>query len=288
MAAAASTKRIEEEAVRKAVKALHKWKNLQLKSQHDSEHEEEEEETDDFMYLSMTLKQVPPETLTRTPHIIRLRHSLFGNDGSSPLNTCLIIDGKRITSEAAHKILESQGIPILPQVIKLSKLKSDYKSFDSKKKLYDSFDVFFAVKGVIPLLPKVLGRVFYKKKKKIPVPVDLRVDGDWKEELEKAFASTLLFLSGGTCSAVRVGRWGVMESDEIVENVFQAIDGLTQIAPKKWGGIKCFHLKFSDSVALPIYERQPANDKVGVVVGNKSKRGGLLQASGRKSSNQGC
>ncbi|XP_075496648.1 uncharacterized protein LOC142533685 [Primulina tabacum] len=283
MAAAAATKLIEEETVLKAVKALLKWKNLQLKSQQNSENEEGE--TDDFMYLSMTLRKVLPENLTLAPHRIRLRHSLFSHDGSSLSNTCLIIDGKRITSEGAHKILESQGIPI-SQVIKLSKLKSDYKSFDSKKKLYDSFDVFFAVKGVIPLLPKVLGRVFYNKKKKIPVPVDLRVNGDWKEEMEKAFASSLLCLSGGTCSAVRVGRWGVMERDDIVENVFQAVDGLIEIVPKKWGGIKCFHLKFSDSVALPIYEYQPAlvtdDDKVGLVVGNKSKRGGLLQESGRK------
>ncbi|XP_073031166.1 uncharacterized protein [Primulina eburnea] len=265
-AAAAATKLIEEETVLKAVKALLKWKNLQLKSQQNSEHEGGGEgESDDFMYLSMTLRKVLPETLTLAPHRIRLRHSLFAHDGSSLSNTCLIIDGKRITSESAHKILESQGIPI-SQVIKLSKLKSDYKSFDSKKKLYDSFDVFFAVKGVIPLLPKVLGRVFYNKKKKIPAPVDLRVNGDWKEEMEKAFASSLLCLSGGTCSA--------------------AVDGLIEIVPKKWGGIKCFHLKFSGSVALPIYECQPAlvtdDDKVGLVVGHKSKRGGLLQESGIK------
>ncbi|KAK4423313.1 Ribosomal L1 domain-containing protein 1 [Sesamum alatum] len=274
--AVAGRDRIKEDVVRKAVNALLKWKKKKkLYSQsdhefaHEREEEEEEEDGDDFIYLSVTLKKVPTQDLTRTPHQILLRHSLLSQDYSN-LNCCLIVDGKKITSETAHKMLKAKGIPSIKQVLKVSKLKSDYKSFDSKKKLYDSFDVFLAVKSVVPLLPKVLGKVFYSKKKKIPVPVDLRADGsNWKEEIEKACKSSLLWLSGGTCSALRVGRWGLTESEEIVENVFEAIAGVLEIVPKKWGGIRCFHLKFSDSLALPVYDYQqmlqPDDDKLGRV-----------------------
>ncbi|KAL0326765.1 UNVERIFIED_CONTAM: Ribosomal L1 domain-containing protein 1 [Sesamum angustifolium] len=296
--------RIKEEVVRKAVKALLKWKKKKKKKlysqsdhefaqEEEEEKEEEEDDGDDFIYLSVTLKKVPTQDLTRTPHQILLRHSLLSQDDSS-LNCCLIVDGKKITSEAAHKIIKAKGIPFIKQVLKVSKLKSDYKSFDSKKKLYDSFDVFFAVKNVVPLLPKVLGKVFYNKKKKIPVPVELRADGsNWKEEIEKACKSSLLCLSGGTCSALRVGRWGLTESEEIVENVFEAIDRVLEIVSKKWGGIRCFHLKFSDSLALPIYDYQqtlqPDDNKLGKVgdagsglVGTKRKSAKLVEDYGRK------
>ncbi|KAI3453242.1 hypothetical protein Pfo_009905 [Paulownia fortunei] len=293
--AAACRDRIKEDTVRKAVNALLKWKKKShSQSDHEIAHEEEqEEEGDDFIYLSITLKKVPPKGYTLTPQRIPLRHSLLSQDYSS-LNLCLIVDGKKITSEAAHKILAAQGIPLIKHVLKLSKLKSDYKSFDSKKNLYDSFDGFFAAKSVVPLLPNVLGKVFFKKKRKIPVPVDLRADGsNWKEEIERACKSSLLCLSGGTCSLVRVGRWGVTEGKEIVENVVEAIDRVLEIVPKKWGGIRCFHLKFSDSLALPIYEYQhalqPDDNKLGEVgdgglglVGKKRKRTELLEDSGRK------
>lgn len=120
------------------------------------------------------------------------------------------------------------------------------------------------------VLPKVLGSVFYKKRKKIPVVVELGADGgNWKEEIERACKSSLWCLSGGTCSMVRVGRWGVTEGEEIVENVFDAVDGVVAIAPSKWSGIRCLHLKFSDSLALPVYSKA---GEVCSLVGVKRKR----------------
>ncbi|KAL8053165.1 hypothetical protein ABFX02_05G053500 [Erythranthe guttata] len=274
--------RIKEETVRKAVNALLKWRQKKLQSNSDHEEEEEEEsEGDDFIYLSLTLKKVPPKTLTIAPHRIPLRHSLL-SEHHSTLNLCLIVDGKKVTAESALKALAAQGgDPSVNQVLKLSKLKSDYRSFDSKKRLYDSFDAFFATENAAPLLPKVLGKVFYKKKSKIPVPVDLRADcSNLEEEIESACNSSLLCLSGGTCSSVRVGRWGVTEGGEIIENVYEAIDRVVGIVPRKWAGIKCFHLKFSDSLALPIYEfLQPGGEDGGSsLVGEKRKRGVLDSA----------
>ncbi|KAL9166802.1 hypothetical protein ABFS82_05G054500 [Erythranthe guttata] len=275
--------RIKEETVRKAVNALLKWRQKKLQSNSDHEEEEEEEsEGDDFIYLSLTLKKVPPKALTLAPHRIPLRHSLLPEHHST-LNLCLIVDGKKVTAESALKALAAQGgDPSVNQVLKLSKLKSDFRSFDSKKRLYDSFDAFFATENAVPLLPKVLGKVFYKKKSKIPVPVDLRADcSNLEEEIESACNSSLLCLSAGTCSAVRVGRWGVTEGGEIIENVYEAIDRVVEIVPRKWAGIKCFHLKFSDSLALPIYEYlQPSGEDDGgsSLVGEKRKRGVLDSA----------
>ncbi|KAG6407645.1 hypothetical protein SASPL_130641 [Salvia splendens] len=258
--AAPSRERINEDGVRKATNALLKWKKKSLLSHPHDGNAANEEEADDFIYLSVTLKKVPPRNLSSAPHRILLRRSLLSQDYTAS-NICLIVDGKRITAESAQKILLAKGIPFVKKVFKLGKLKSDYDSFESKKKLFDSFDLFLADKSVEAMLPKVLGRVFYKKRKKIPVAVDLR--GDWKEELERACRSSLWCLSSGTCSSVRVGRLGEMESGEIVENVLDAVDGVVGIVPRKWGAIRCLHLKLSDSLALPIYEDEVTDGKVG-------------------------
>ncbi|XP_060183411.1 uncharacterized protein LOC132613411 [Lycium barbarum] len=167
------------------------------------------------------------------------------------------LDGPHISRtnvdvETAQKKIKSLEIPIT-KVLKLSKLKAEYNSFEAKRDLYESYELFLADKTVANLLRGLLGKQFYKKKRKVPVPVDLRGNSNWKEEIERAFSSTLLCLGNGTCSVLKVGRNG-MESGEVMENVLAAIDGVVEFVPKKLSGVRAFHLKFSDSLALPIYE----------------------------------
>ena len=59
------------------------------------------------------------------------------------------------------------------QVLGISKLRNNYKAHEQKRKLCDSYDLFLADNRVIPILPKLIGKTFFSKKKQ-PVPVDLR------------------------------------------------------------------------------------------------------------------
>ncbi|MCD7457333.1 hypothetical protein HAX54_034883 [Datura stramonium] len=264
--------KINDDQVRKAVNALLKWKKLQAKKSHDiqtlyslsdEEAEEEDEEVDDnFIYLQLTLKKVPPKELTK-PHKITLPHPLF-HPLESFTNICLIIDDRpkkphnsktKLDVETVQKRIKAEEIPIT-KVLKFSKLKAEYKSFEAKRDLYGSYEVFLADKRVIHLLPSLLGKQFYKKKRKVPVPVDLRGNSSWKEEIERAYSSTLLCLGNGTCSVLKIGRGG-MESGQVIENVLAAIEGIVGFVPKKLTGVRAFHLKFSDSLALPVYEALP-------------------------------
>ncbi|XP_055800451.1 uncharacterized protein LOC129869904 [Solanum dulcamara] len=262
--------KINEDHVRKAVNALLKWKKLQSKKTHEpqnlnsltDEAEDEEEVDDNFIYLQLTLKKIPPKEL-KTPHKIILPNPLF-NPLESFANICLIIDDRprkphnsktKLDVETVQKKLKSEGIPIT-KVFKFTKLKSEYKSFDSKQDLYGLYQLFLADKRVINLLPGLLGKQFYKKKRKVPVPVDLRGNSNWKEEIERACSATLLCLGSGTCSVLKIGRGG-MENGEVMENVLAAIDGIIEFVPKKLNGVRAFHLKFSDSLALPVYEALP-------------------------------
>ncbi|KAJ9172594.1 hypothetical protein P3X46_015811 [Hevea brasiliensis] len=79
---------------------------------------------------------------------------------------------------------------------------------------------------------------------------------NWKEQIEKACGSGLLFLRTETCSVVKVGKVS-MAREEIVKNVVAAINGIAEIMPRKWGGIRSFHSKLLESLALPVYQALP-------------------------------
>ncbi|KAD3068446.1 hypothetical protein R6Q59_017540 [Mikania micrantha] len=245
--------RIPQVTIRKAVISLLKWKKKQISDQKSPI----SGDIDDHIYLLLTLNKIPHQNFTKTPNKITFPHSLRTSPESC--RSCLIIDDRpkpnsqKLTFDFADKKIKSLGIPI-SKIIKLSKLKSDYRSYESKVDLFNSFDLFLADLRIISMLPEILGKVFYNKKKKIPVPVDLRRDGDWKEEIEMGFCCSLLWLGKGTCSVVKVGKFEGMKVEEIVDNVVAAVDGVVEVVPKKWVGVKSFHLKFFDSLALPIYQ----------------------------------
>lgn len=117
-----------------------------------------------------------------------------------------------------------------------------------------SYDFFLVDKRIVHFLPKLLGKHFFKKKR-LPLPIDL-TKKDWKAQIEMACASGLFFVSTGTSSVMKVGRLS-MESGEIVDNVVEAINGLVDYVPKRWDGVRSFHLRLAGSVALPLYQALP-------------------------------
>ncbi|KAL8061257.1 hypothetical protein ABFX02_02G075700 [Erythranthe guttata] len=247
-AAPITASRVEQSKITAAVTALLKHKaaaaatsdKLQLLPQ------------DDYIYLNLTLKKIPTNPSTK-PFKIPLTHPTL--DPNSQV--CLIIDDRPQTptppSDQIKKLIKSQCIPI-SKVVKLSKLKTNYKPFEAKRKLCDSFDMFLVDKRIVHFLPKLIGKEFFKKKK-LPLGVDLGKK-NLKAQVENALGSALLYLRSGTCSVTKVGRVD-MEKDAIVENVLDAINGAVDRVSKKWDGVRSLHLKFSDSVALPVYQAMP-------------------------------
>jgi len=107
---------------------------------------------------------------------------------------------------------------------------------------------------VVPLLPKLLGKTFFKKKKH-PIPLDL-THKQWRRQIESACSSAFLYVGKGTCCVIKVARVS-QTRNEIVENVVAVIDGLASVIPRKWKNIRSLHLKSSESLALPLYQSIP-------------------------------
>ncbi|CAL9236642.1 unnamed protein product [Arabidopsis halleri] len=241
--------RVSPKTVDGAVKALVKEGNEKSKTEKPQLLEE-----DEFFYLVVALKKIPQRNFTNA-YRIPLPHPLINTTEDSP-ELCLIIDDRSesgLTKEDAKKKIKSENIPIT-KVVKLSELKSDYGSFESKRKLCDSYDMFFSDRRVIPLLPRLIGKKFFLRKK-IPVAIDLK-HRNWKEQIEKACGAAMFFMRTGTCSVIKVAKLS-MESDEIAENVMATLNGVVDVLPSKWKYIRSLHLKLSESLALPLYQTVP-------------------------------
>ncbi|KAK3404911.1 hypothetical protein EUGRSUZ_K01212 [Eucalyptus grandis] len=239
--------RVRAATVERAVQALLKWRDAKSKTQKASLLE-----PDDFVYLILTLKKIPAAARTN-PFKIPLPHPPLD---PAAAEACLIIDDRPksgLTKDAAQKKIKADGVPVA-KVLKLSKLRTNYRPFEAKRKLCDSYDLFLADRRVVGMLPRLLGKQFFRKRK-IPVGVDLR-HKSWKEQVERVCSSALLFVGTGTCSVLKVGRVS-MGKEEIAANVAAALEGVAEAVPRKWRNVRSFHLKLLDSLALPIYQALP-------------------------------
>lgn len=155
--------------------------------------------------------------------------------------------------KAAKEKVRNDATAGVAKVIGVSKLKTKYESFESKRQLCNSYDLFVADDRILPSLPKLLGKTFFKKKKQ-PVPVKL-TGKDWAAQIRKACEATYLHLSGGSSLNIRVAR-SSQEEDECVENVMAVLEQAAEKLPGKWKGIKSLYLRTAESVALPVYQAE--------------------------------
>lgn len=154
-------------------------------------------------------------------------------------------------------LINSLKIPSIHKIQGISKLRTKFKPFEAKRNLCGSFDLFLADKGILPLLPKVLGKTFFSRKKQpLPVDIDTLSTKTLAKELTEAIQSTYYYFTGGANSTVVVGN-SQQDGDDITENIITVIKSVSQ---KLTGGIsviKSIHLKTSSSIALPIFVQKP-------------------------------
>ncbi|KAJ7296685.1 hypothetical protein O6H91_01G162600 [Diphasiastrum complanatum] len=239
--------KVDESRVGKAVDALLKWMSHKTNGK-----PQQLLEDDQLLYLVISLKKIPERERTN-PYRIPLPHPLFSLNGSQEV--CLIVNDREKginKKEAKQKILQ-EGLGIA-KVVGITKLKTDFFSFEAKRKLCGSYDLFLADDRILPRLPALLGKAFFKKKKH-PIPVKLS-RAQWKNQVEAACGSTFLYIRGGTCSMLKAARIS-QTRQEIMDNIMAAIQGAAEAVPKKWRNIRAIHLKTMESLALPLYQAMP-------------------------------
>lgn len=117
------------------------------------------------MYVVVSCSLSPNHDATL--HNSQIKHSIFnyvkGERGS--LEVCLFVkDPQREYKDLIHSL----GLDhVITKVIGISKLRQKYKEYEAKRLLCNSYDLFLADDRVLPLLPKLLGKTFFAKKRYI-------------------------------------------------------------------------------------------------------------------------
>ncbi|PKU85526.1 ribosomal L1 domain-containing protein 1-like [Dendrobium catenatum] len=228
--------RLGRAAASRAVGSLLKWIRAQRNSNNIAAAGH-----DDSIYLILTLTKTPHKVHSK-PYRIPLPHPIH-----DPSTVSLILDDRPnslLTLSAARDLVRSLSIPI-SQILSLSDLRSG---------ILPGGELLFVDRRIARLLRSFDKKGKNKKSKRsMPVEVDF-TRKVWPEYVRRVCFSTVLNLGSGTCCGIRVGR-ASQGSDEIVDNLMAAVDGAVQNVPRKWSSVKGFHLKTSESLALPIYEK---------------------------------
>ncbi|RWW74339.1 hypothetical protein BHE74_00017720 [Ensete ventricosum] len=247
-AAPVGSSRIDREAVTKAADALFQW----LRSR---DSKEQLFEDDEFLYLQISLHRFPSNTKSTrvNPHLLPAPHPLFSDHSSS---LCLFFDDRSPSASASALLDRARELSLsVDAAIGLSSLRSDYRPYEARRRLCDSHNLFFADRRIIPLLPRLIGKEFFRKRK-APLPLDLSRPC-WPLQLRRCLNSAFFYPpSKGTCTVVKVGR-ASMTPEEIADNVIAIVEGAVEHVPKGWGNVRSVLMKAAGSVALPVFQALP-------------------------------
>ncbi|KAL9636611.1 MAG: hypothetical protein Q9164_002716 [Protoblastenia rupestris] len=227
-----------------------------------------------------TKKHIVPQPRLK-PGKIFLPHSL---NTSPTLSICLITpDPQRAFKDlVAHPSFPSELSKSIARVIDIKKLEKKYHSFESKRQLRDSYDIFFADDRIVTYLAKILGKTFYSTTPKRPIPVHLegykpktekknaalpstkpkKDSSDPKsiatpqaaaKEIERTLSMTQVNLSPSVTTSVRVGR-SSQTPEQLAKNIEAVVAGMIdKYIPRQWRGVKAIHIKGPNTMALPIW-----------------------------------
>ena len=158
-------------------------------------------------------------------------------------------------------LLAEKGVKGVTKVMSLRELKVEYKTFESKTALSHLYDHFLVDARIIRLVPKFLGKPFYKRKK---FPVQVKLDAkDLVKEMEKALSTSCLALAHtGTSSCVTIGLTSMPE-EQLSSNLVAAVRLLETRYPGGWANIRALHL-LSGTDSLPFYATLRATKEVNI------------------------
>ena len=201
------------------------------------------------IHVLMSTKQMPKavgKAKKDKPVPLQLPHPFTSLDSAE---ICLIT--KDPQREFKDK-LAAQGLTA--KVIGVSKLKKKYGLYEAKRQLMAAYDTFLADERVLPILPPLLGKHFFAKRR-LPTPVNLKKQ-DLRAELQRAVCATMFRHATGTSNSFQVGT-AEQSNQQIAENIVAAVLQVVQRTPGQWKNLQSLNLRTTNSVALPFYNALP-------------------------------
>lgn len=242
--AASSKIRVKKSQLVKAVRAM-----MQFNAKRTANENPLFAESAEMVVLLFHLSLVPDKRVDK-PVMIPLPHPLY-NDKSE---VCFF--AKDPHKEWKELLLNKHHVPGVTKVIGVDKLRRNFKTPEQKRALADSFDLFLCDSRVVEMMRKILGTIFYNKKKKPPIPVRMYKE-DPKPNLQKAINGTPLRVPSGPSVGIRIGRCSMSE-EQLVENAAAVIARTVKHFSKN--PVKAISVQSTDGPALPIWRRPQVGD----------------------------
>lgn len=212
------------------------------------------------------------------PRKVALPYSLNTSQNTS---ICLITpDPQRAFKDAIlHPSFPPELSKRITKVISVKKLEAKFHSFEAKRQLRDSYDIFLADDRIVSYLAKILGKTFYKTTPKRPIPVRLEASKPKErknaalpsekkpkypsaptsivsppllaKEFERTLSTTQIHLHPSTTTSVKIGL-ASFTSEQVSANIEAVMTGLTNklIA---WRNVRAVHIKGPNTMALPVW-----------------------------------
>eukprot|EP01006_Ploeotia_vitrea_P034714 TRINITY_DN65790_c6_g1_i3.p1 TRINITY_DN65790_c6_g1~~TRINITY_DN65790_c6_g1_i3.p1 ORF type:complete len:121 (-),score=77.07 TRINITY_DN65790_c6_g1_i3:39-401(-) len=118
---------------------------------------------------------------------------MYGRDGQS---VCVFVKDAKEGEEDVKEKVEEAHIGNVEQVLTVSELRREFKQYKDQRALLASYDLFLADERILRLLPALIGKKFFLRKKH---PAAVRLSkADFAKEIVEARDSTFLYMSKGT------------------------------------------------------------------------------------------
>ncbi|KAF6002022.1 Ribosomal L1 domain-containing protein 1 [Cyanidiococcus yangmingshanensis] len=234
----------------------------------------------EWVFLIITLQSMPNK-LPRRPRLIPLPHSLYrpGTTDEAGQRDDARCEYHMPRSPPPAEWRERIKRLSITQVLSVRQLRRDYGRFEQRRELVASHSLFLADTRVWPMLPDLLGKEFFRRKK-YPLPVNLTglenavpVVGERVVRACERILDSTVWHGGlsGTCCALRVGHLA-MDPAALKANVLQVLHALPSLVP---GGVRhgilSIYIKTQELVPIPVYvaERVSRAMSSSVPIGSK-------------------
>ncbi|KAI3405177.2 CIC1 [Candida oxycetoniae] len=222
---------------------------------------EDDDTSDRTAYLTIESKKFFSGKPQFKPKTIKLTKPIYNE---SDVKTCLIVRDEIVKSNGDIEKIEEASLNTLENILPVSVIKTNYKSFESRRQLYSEYDLFLVDDAVLNSMPKLLGKVFYKTNK-IPIPIRVTTSSNNKElslqtlknQLEKCLHSTHYLPPQGTIISIKIGYISgdddgekdapVFSKEDLVKNINDVVSAFDIDT------VKTIMLKTVTSPALPLF-----------------------------------
>ena len=217
------------------------------------------DDEDKTIHVTFTMTQVPTNPSPK-PQMIAIDHPFLSEEQRS--RVCVIV---KDPARAFKDQIEQLNIPCIAKVIGFDKLKRNFKQYKDKRSLLKEYDAFLADIRIYKMLPELMGKEFYQRKK-YPCPVKMHGFDSPKAletQLNNATSSTFFALGNGPNYSVRVGKT-FQSAKEIAQNTIQALGQAIAYATVHdeidFDSICQISMRVGSSPELPVYNHFSEKD----------------------------